>query len=221
MDVIVDERERDSGVPELLSAMGLEIQYAMLDIGDYVVTAEIGVERKTVRDFLLSIYDGRLFTQAKSLSAYYAKPLLILEGDLGQLESLSENIRPFLGALVSLATSYRLPVIPSSSKEQTAEYIRLLVDQSRMPREAKPLLPRIKKGGSIKELQLGLVGVLPGVGPKLAERLLETFGTPLGVFNAGKLALSRVRGLGWKKAVKIEEVLNTPYRSAPKYGTFQ
>lgn len=208
-------------MPELLSSMGLQLEYAMLDVGDYVVTSEIGVERKTVRDFLLSIYDGRLFAQARSLSSYYARPLLILEGSLTELEQLSDNIRPFLGALVRLATSFRLPVVPSSSKAQTAEYIMLLVDQNRTPREPRPPLPRVKKAASITELQLGLVGVLPGVGPKLAERLLETFGTPLGVFNAGKLALSRVRGLGWKKAVRIEEVLNTPYRSTPRYGTLQ
>lgn len=216
MSVVVDERERGSGVPELLLSLGVPVEYALLDVGDYVVTPEIGVERKTVRDFQLSIYDGRLFSQASSLSSYYAKPVLILEGDLAELEEFADNVRPFLGAITSLAISYRLPIIPSKDREQTAEYIRLMVEQSRRPREARPPLPRVRKGEDLALLQLGLVGVLPGVGPKLAERLLETFGTPLAVFNAGKLALSRIRGLGLKKAQRIEEVLKSPYRSSPR-----
>ena len=59
--IVVDERERNSNIPDLLKEAGAAIDFAQLRVGDYVVSAETAVERKTIRDLISSIYDGRLF----------------------------------------------------------------------------------------------------------------------------------------------------------------
>ncbi|MGI0039859.1 MAG: ERCC4 domain-containing protein, partial [Nitrososphaera sp.] len=71
--IVVDEREKNSGIPELLKNAGAVIDFAQLKVGDYIVSPETAVERKTVRDLVSSIYDGRLFLQCSDLVKHYQK----------------------------------------------------------------------------------------------------------------------------------------------------
>ena len=50
--IIVDERERKSGIPELLKSVGLNLEMKTLPIGDYIVAPETIVERKSIRDLM-------------------------------------------------------------------------------------------------------------------------------------------------------------------------
>jgi ERCC4-type nuclease len=50
--IIVDERERSSKIPHILSRLGDYIVYKMLDVGDYIVANTIAVERKTIPDLV-------------------------------------------------------------------------------------------------------------------------------------------------------------------------
>ena len=61
--VVADERERNSRIPELVREAGASVDFAQLPVGDYIVSPEEVVERKTVRDLISSIYDGRLYIQ--------------------------------------------------------------------------------------------------------------------------------------------------------------
>jgi ERCC4-type nuclease len=49
------------------------------------------------------------------------------------------------------------------------------------------------------------------VGRKLAERLLLKYGTPRRVMGLTPGELSMTPGLGWKRAQRIKEVLDTKY----------
>ena len=55
--------------------------------------------------------------------------------------------------------------------------------------------------------QLSVLSSLPGVGEKLAIRMLEKFGTPLRVFSASSTELSKISGLGELRAKKIKKML--------------
>lgn len=59
--------------------------------------------------------------------------------------------------------------------------------------------------------QVYLVSSLPGIGTKLATRLLEAFRTPRVVFSANRCGIARVQGIGRTKAFKIEMALDTEY----------
>ena len=63
--IIVDHRERVSGVHEhLLALPNVTVEFKELAFGDYWVNDPLIVERKTMRDFAESIIDGHIFTQA-------------------------------------------------------------------------------------------------------------------------------------------------------------
>jgi DNA excision repair protein ERCC-4 len=69
------------------------------------------------------------------------------------------------------------------------------------------LLKKISKGNSLREQQISIVASLPGVGNRLALRLLDRFATPLNVFNAPLVELARVEGIGYARAARIKRVL--------------
>ncbi len=79
--IIVDEREKKSGIPKLLSAIGVKTEIKTLPIGDYIVAPETVVERKTISDLVSSIFDGRLFDQCNRLKEHYQFPILLIEGN--------------------------------------------------------------------------------------------------------------------------------------------
>ena len=58
--IVVDEREKRSRIPGLLRQAGAVTDFAHLKVGDYVISAETAIERKTIQDLLNSVYDGRL-----------------------------------------------------------------------------------------------------------------------------------------------------------------
>ena len=90
--IVVDERERNSGIADLLKKAGAIVDIAQLPVGDYIVSPETAVERKTVHDLVHSIYDGRLFVQCSELVKYYAKPLVIIQGDLAKLQEIPDDV---------------------------------------------------------------------------------------------------------------------------------
>ena len=61
--IFVDPREREMG--KLLEAKGLEVTLKNLEVGDYVVSDRVAIERKTAQDFVASIIDPQrnLFRQ--------------------------------------------------------------------------------------------------------------------------------------------------------------
>jgi ERCC4-type nuclease len=52
---------------------------------------------------------------------------------------------------------------------------------------------------------------MPGVGRKLAEKLLLKYGSPGRVLGLSAGELSMTGGIGWKKAEKIRRVMDTKY----------
>ncbi|XP_053496427.1 DNA repair endonuclease XPF [Ictalurus furcatus] len=79
--VIVDMREFRSELPSLLHRRGLDIEPVTLEVGDYILTPEICVERKSVSDLIGSLQSGRLYAQCVSMNRFYRRPVLLIEFD--------------------------------------------------------------------------------------------------------------------------------------------
>lgn len=209
--VVVDEREKPSGVPDLLKELGLQVEYRMLDVGDYVVSPECAVERKEERDFIKSLYSGRLLDQAHRLCEAYDHPLLIVEGDLSLFIKKMARPRTFWGALTTLTLEYGLNVFFTPDTRQTADLIYTLAKHRSFVRPKGPLIRKKPRTEALEKMQLLLVSSLPGVGPKLANRALKRFGTVRKVFSASVAELSSVDGIGRKKAEKMAKLLDAHY----------
>jgi DNA excision repair protein ERCC-4 len=209
--VVADERERASGVPDELSKLGVRVYFSQLPVADYVLNPEIAVERKAVRDLLTSVYDGRIFSQAARLAASYAKPYLLVEGDSKEVEQIARNLKSYYGAISSITLAYGLRMLFTANQRETAIAIAELLSHAR----AKPLsrAPAVvpPRGKSVPIQQVYTVASLPGVGRKLAEKLLTKYGTPRRVMSLTAGEMSMTPGIGWKRADRIREMLDTKY----------
>jgi DNA excision repair protein ERCC-4 len=208
--IVVDERERQSGVPEFLSELGIRIYYSKLDVADYVVSPDVAVERKTIRDFVSSIYDSRLFYQAERLSLSYSKPYLIVEGDITTLESEVKNKKSYFGAIASVTLNYNMRIVHSLDPSQTALMLYELLKHSSHHPKVFSFEKPIKTKDVVRQ-QVYLISSLPGIGRKLAERLLLKYGTPRKILSLQKSELAMIKGIGWKRAENISRLLDTSY----------
>ncbi|CAM9482773.1 unnamed protein product [Chrysoparadoxa australica] len=77
--IVVDTRELRSMLPSLLHKAGFILKARTILVGDYVLTPDICVERKSVSDLFSSFASGRLYNQAEAMSANYATPVLMIE----------------------------------------------------------------------------------------------------------------------------------------------
>lgn len=211
MRIVVDERERKSRIPDLLKKIGMNVEIMTLAVGDYIVAPETVVERKSVGDFMSSILDGRLFDQCERLKKHFAAPVILLEGNIDEIEAITDNPMVFYGAMSAIALEFRIPVVPTPSAYHTA---KMLVSMcSRRRQTGGPFIKKIKKSGDLQRQQLASLCSLPGVGEKLASRMLKKFGTPLGAMNANVADLGKVEGLGPARARKIKKMLGTKSRA--------
>jgi DNA excision repair protein ERCC-4 len=60
----------------------------MLQIGDYILTPDICVERKSVSDLIGSLNSGRLYNQCVAMCRCYKRPVLLIEFDASKSFSL-------------------------------------------------------------------------------------------------------------------------------------
>lgn len=205
--IIVDERERKSGIPDLLKAVGLNLEMKTLPVGDYIVAPETVVERKSIRDLLSSVFDGRLFDQCSRLKEHFEYPVILMEGNVDEIEEIADNPLIFYGAISTVVIDFKIPIIPTPSATHSAKLLVSMCSRTNSPKG--PYLKKIKKSNDLEKQQLSSLCSLPGIGEKFAVRMLEKFGTPLKVFTATTSELAKVEGLGEARAKKIKKILES------------
>jgi Fanconi anemia group M protein len=187
--ILVDDRERNSGVCEALAALQVCYRVQRLPLADYVVGNSVFVERKTCADFTASMADRRLFQQAAALRKNNKRAVLIIEG--AHLPG-APSVR---GALCSLAVQWCLPVLRSNDAADTAWLLAHIGYYQEMP--AQPMRYhdfRAKRG--ISSLERRMLMQLRNVGPRVADALLAHFGSLAAVVTAPTEALMQVPGVG-------------------------
>ncbi|MDE1811591.1 MAG: heavy metal resistance protein CzcA [Thaumarchaeota archaeon] len=212
--MVIDEREKKSGIPDLIKQIGVKVEMMNLPVGDYIVAPETIVERKSVNDFISSVFDGRLFDQCSRLKEHFEHPAIIIEGNVDEIDKITENPLVFYGAMSSVVLDFKIPVIPTPNASHTA---KLLISMCARQGAVKgPFLKKIRKSGNLKQQQLSILCSLPGVGEKLATRMLEKFGSTSNSLNASSVELSKINGMGETRAQKIRKILDTQNKDAKK-----
>ncbi|EDV23483.1 uncharacterized protein TRIADDRAFT_50503 [Trichoplax adhaerens] len=77
--IIVDVREFRSELPSLIHKRGIDIVPITLKIGDYILSPDMCVERKSLSDLIGSLNSGRLYNQVVAMTRYYQRPILLIE----------------------------------------------------------------------------------------------------------------------------------------------
>ncbi len=211
--VFVDHRESSSNVTRHLKEYDILITPKQLEVGDYICSDQVGVERKTMNDFLQSIIDKRLFNQLENLSNTFEKPILIMEGNPDVL-FLNRNMHTnaIRGALACIAVDYSMPIIWTQNSRETASQIYWIAHREQIDDRKEASIRCNKKAFTLKQQQEYLIAGLPGINTSRAKKLLEHFKTPERIFRASEEKLKKVNGFGDKTAKRIKDLLKRKYK---------
>ena len=230
LHICIDSNEASSrrDIVNYMMWNGVEVDIRKLDICDYVVSDRVGVERKDVSDFIGSMKDGRLFSQARDMAAVYERPVVILEGQLSRAFKRSA-MKPasVYGALSSLALDYGVNIIPTDSPESTAILLHRLAYREQAKEERTIQLRSVNRSLPLHEQQVYLLSGLPQIGTTLAQELLTAYETPYRVIEeftnaevrvskSGKTKrllgpLADVKGVGPVIVENAQRLLHEPY----------
>ncbi|HNW37759.1 MAG TPA: ERCC4 domain-containing protein, partial [Methanosarcina vacuolata] len=213
LKMVVDFREAKSGVANVLDKLGVEVIFTTLEIGDYVVSDRLAVERKRTDDFVNSLVDGKrnLFVQLSNLTRVYQKPVLIIEGT-ELFTSRQINPNAIYGSLISIAIDFGVSLLYSRDEEETAAILKMLAKREQMENK-REVNPHGKKSAStLIEQQEYLVSAIADIGPKAARNLLLHFGSVEAIMKADAKELKNVKLIGPKRATKIRELIEAPYK---------
>ncbi|KXH31676.1 DNA repair protein [Colletotrichum simmondsii] len=191
--VVVDVREFRSSLPSLLHGRSMIIVPCMLTVGDYVLSPNICVERKSISDLISSFKDGRLYAQCETMFQHYKSAMLLIEFD----QNKSFTLEPFAdlsGSLNSIAPTNtssdlqsklvlltlafpKLRIIWSSSPYQTAEIFESLKAQEDEPDPIAAVRAGLDKDMQAEDQAFNLepqemLGAVPGINPKNIMRLV-------------------------------------------------
>jgi Fanconi anemia group M protein len=209
ISMIIDHREFNSNAVRRLSQLDVLIKPEQLDVGDFILSDRVGVERKQASDFLSSLIDGRLFDQLKRLRSTYIRPILIIEGD-GLYTNRQITSNAVNGALASILADYNIPVITTKTEIETVELLISIARREQTDGRAVGL--RGEKGTmSVQERQQFIIEGLPNISATLAQRLLDHFGSVGAVMMADVDELAKVKGIGRKTAEEIKGVIENKY----------
>jgi len=211
--IIIDKRELSSGVPKALEKLGADITFSVLEVGDYICSNRIAIERKTSEDALDSFIGdekGKIFKQCKDLADSYRRPLLMMECDLSDL--FVRNIHP--GAIWGMLRSIiwnGCPIEFTYTAEGTAKRLYELAE-SEQTGSTKAFSPHgSKTKRTLSEQKLYIISAVPEVGPVTAKALLKHFRSIKRVINASPEELQEVSGIGEVIAESISKLVTEEY----------
>jgi ERCC4-type nuclease len=212
--IIVDSREASSAakIVKGLVERGVNIKTETLEKGDYILSDQCAVERKTVHDFVYTLTRRYLFEQLFRLKEAYPKSLVLLEGYLPIIYKFS-HIQPAAvwGAMFNLAKN-GIALVNTMSYKETIDFLYVAAKQEQIVEKRAPIVHAFKKMDTLADAQVYFVASLPNIGREKALAVLKSYQTPLNaVINVDDWAKT-VHGLGPVISNKVKEVLNTPFR---------
>lgn len=208
LEIVVDHREMQGIIPELLYSKKMKITLKQLIVGDYIISERVVVERKNMDDFINSIIDGRVFRQAKALSVYPI-PIIVIISDESQPRMINKNA--VYGAISSLIVDFGMRVLIIKNLSEFADLLYSLAKQEQVENKREIRLLGVKKCSDIAEQQQLIVECLPMVGPKLAKNLLSELGSVKKIVNASEKRLTKIEGVGKKRAEAIQKIVSAKY----------
>ncbi|EAS30298.2 DNA repair protein (rad1) [Coccidioides immitis RS] len=202
--VVVDVREFRSPLASLLHGHSMVLVPCQLTVGDYILSPDICVERKSIRDLISSLKTGRLYNQAETMLQYYKTPVLLIEFDQNKsftFDAFTSSTAPS-AFVADNPTSFSAPsfssgniINPTNPRSTqhllvllTLAFPRLKVIWSSSPHQTAEIFTELKKNDPepdpIRAVQIGLDFDISGdpsaSGPKA---LMAAAGVEYRMFN--------------------------------------
>ncbi len=213
VEIVADQREMDANIARELSRREeYEVRLETLEVGDYVLSDRVAVERKSVADFVDSLVGGdrSVFEQVGAMGRHYARPIVIVEGE-GLYEQRDVHPNAVRGALSSLAVDFGASVLRTESETDTTELLAVIAGREQETADREVSVHGQKQAKTMAEQQEYVVSSIAEIGPVTARALLEEFGTVEAVMIATEDELTEADGVGQVTAERIRDVIGSEY----------
>jgi Fanconi anemia group M protein len=212
--IIMDSREATSAkkIATGLTEKGAQVKTEMLEKGDYILSDQCAVERKTVNDFVYTLTRRFLFEQLFRLKDVYPKSLIILEGYMPIIYKYS-SIQPqaIWGAMFNLAKN-GIAIVNTSNQKETIDFLYTAARQEQIVEKRSAVVHAFKKCDTLSDSQIYFIASLPSIGREKATAILDSYQTPINALINIDDWEKVVHGLGPVITNRVKDVLNTPYR---------
>ena len=217
--LILDKHEPNS-LEIQFKKLGIQVERQVLKSGD-IAFADIGIERKTMNDFLSTIYQRRLFDQMYRLKNSFDRPILFIIGDipderwmrlgrrllpikLSQEDKDKKNV-VVLHTINTVFNSYKVPTFRVTYER---DYIIQVSDLyfKTMGTETK-LKPVAPKSHTVQEVKSDIIACVPLFGRKHADILANKYSIKELANMSEQDLIGKIEGLGEKRAKALNEVL--------------
>lgn len=179
-----------------------------------------GVQRKELHDFLASLNDGRLATELGQMHTGITMPHLILEGRVQQTTTGALMTRGY-GQPIHIETLWKrlfslgyAGVFVTTSRDiaNTCQLIRTLYEWSQnashMTARTWPKPMNDWGTASSRDTQLALLQMMPTIGPRMAENMLDQLPRSPFSWNVTEQELLAVDGIGPKTVARLMRVFD-------------
>ena len=211
--IIIDTREANTSpkIAKGLKELGAEIRLETLQKGDYIISDQCAIERKTVHDFVYTLTRRFLFEQLFRLKEVYAKPFILIEGYMPIVYKFSK-IQPasVWGAMFAL-TKQGINMIHTNSYKETVDFLYTAAKQEQIVEKRAPVIHPIKLNETLQDQQIFFLASLPNIGREKAISLLNNYQTPMKALLNVDNWKEEAYGLGPIITEKVRQVLSTPY----------
>jgi Fanconi anemia group M protein len=213
--IIIDTREASSAkkIANGLLEKGVNVQTEMLEKGDYILSDQCAVERKTVNDFVYTLTRRYLFEQLFRLKDVYPKSLIVLEGYLPIIYKFS-SIQPqaVWGAMFNLAKN-GIAIVNTASQKETIDFLYTAARQEQIVEKRTAVVHAFKKCDTLSDAQVYFIASLPSIGREKATAILDSYQTPLNALINVDDWEKTIHGLGPVITNRVKDVLSTPYNN--------
>lgn len=204
-----DSREPDE-VKELTRAFcEYECEVETLMSGDFALFYKeepvVGVERKSAKDFIDSIRDGRIFKQTDLMKDVYQINFIAVSGSIGDyLYDTEMSMSVIMGTIASLITRRGINVLWFDYDDQLIECILAMFKKIT---EGKYKDIEVGRKAEFVSYPIYTLVKMPFVSSRMANDLLEKFGSIENIAVADKAELMEINGIGKKRYKELKEVL--------------
>jgi ERCC4-type nuclease len=208
----LDHRESSSTLGPYLRSLGVKIQFSHLLHGDIRISDRILIERKTARDLVQSLTDGRLLHQCRRLVAAASRPMLLIE--IGQGHGQFVHPNAVHGALAHVSLDLGIPIMMTKSPEESAHFLAAAAKREHdlIERMATLALTRTTRFDDERSLERAISAAVAEI---KAIELSENIDAPLAErwtsFQKTESVevLSAIPGIGKKKAGSLIDAFTT------------
>ena len=230
LHLVVDVREFMSSLPSILHQSGFKLLPVTLEVGDFVLSPSMCVERKSVPDLIGSLQSGRLYNQAEAMCKHYKMPILLIEFEREKafgLQSLGDmgsdiSVTSLQSRLVLLMMAFpRLRIIWSRSLHATAEMFaafKIAEPEPVVEQAAAVGVPQSSDGAGalpapeepFNQPAIDFLRRLPGINEANYRRVMDSMECLADLAELSQERLASILGDA-RQAKTLHEFLHAPY----------